>query len=141
MEQGLRGCVIAGIKKRVLAEAFDLPDHLEVLLVLALGEPGEEVWIEPIGVDGDVKYWRSPDGVHHVPKRSLDEIITNWFNILEMGLPTGTSAGIIGFLVGIMKLYASDTKKSGTNGRCKEQATFVFYFCGGFLIDEYYSIN
>jgi nitroreductase len=75
VEQGLGGCIIAGIKKKALAEVFDLPDHLEVLLVLALGEPGEEVRIEPIEADGDVKYWRDSDGVHHVPKRSLDDLI------------------------------------------------------------------
>ena len=75
VELGLGGCMIATIKKKVLAEAFNLADHLEVLLVLALGEPVEEVKIEPLGADGDVKYWRGPDNVHHVPKRSLDELI------------------------------------------------------------------
>ena len=75
VEQGLGGCIIATIKKEALIEAFDLPDHLEVLLVLALGKPAEEVQIEPLGADGDVKYWRSPDHVHHVPKRSLEEVI------------------------------------------------------------------
>lgn len=75
VEQGLGGCMLASIKKAALAKAFDLREHLEVLLVLALGEPIEEVQIEPLGADGDVKYWRGPDGVHHVPKRSLDEII------------------------------------------------------------------
>ena len=75
VEQGLGGCIIATVDKKVLAEAFDLPDHLEILLVLALGKPVEEVRIEPIDADGDVKYWRTSDGVHHVPKRSLDDLI------------------------------------------------------------------
>jgi nitroreductase len=75
VEQGLGGCMIATINKKVLAEAIDLPDHFEILLVLALGKPAEEVRIEPVGTDGDIKYWRGEDDVHHVPKRSLDDLI------------------------------------------------------------------
>ena len=28
-----------------------------------------------VGPDGDVKYWRDAAGVHHVPKRALEEIL------------------------------------------------------------------
>jgi hypothetical protein len=28
-----------------------------------------------MGPDGDVRYWRDDQGVFHVPKRSLDELI------------------------------------------------------------------
>jgi hypothetical protein len=34
----------------------------------------EQVVIDDI-VDDDVKYWRDERAVHHVPKRTLDEII------------------------------------------------------------------
>jgi hypothetical protein len=43
--------------------------------VLALGYPKEEVIIEEINEDGDFKYWRDEKEVHHVPKRTLDEVI------------------------------------------------------------------
>jgi hypothetical protein len=45
------------------------------LLVLALGKPKETVVVETVGPEGDVKYWRDADGVHHVPKRKLEDII------------------------------------------------------------------
>ena len=46
-----------------------------ILLVLALGKPAEKVVIEDLDPGGDVKYWRDENGIHHVPKRSLEELI------------------------------------------------------------------
>ena len=74
-EKGLGGCIIASIKKPELAQALDLLPRFEILLVLALGKPQETVVLEAVGPDGVIKYWRDSDGVHHVPKRSLDDII------------------------------------------------------------------
>jgi nitroreductase len=74
-ERGLGGCIIASIQRHELRELLAIPEHLEILLVLALGQPKEKVVLEPVGADGDIKYWRDAEGVHHVPKRSLDEII------------------------------------------------------------------
>ena len=73
-EAGLGGCIIAAIKKERLRTAFDIPEQYEILLVLALGKPAEEVVIETMR-NNDVKYWRDDKSVHHVPKRTLDEII------------------------------------------------------------------
>ena len=75
-EKGLGGCMIGTVQRQELREALDIPDHYEVLLVLALGKPKEKVVIESVAQDGDVKYWRDAQGVHHVPKRSLDGIIS-----------------------------------------------------------------
>ena len=74
-ERGYGGCMIASIRKDALREALDIPARYEILLVLALGKPKEQVVIEAIGEDGDIKYWRDEQGIHHVPKRSLEEII------------------------------------------------------------------
>lgn len=74
-EMGLGGCILGTVNRKKLAEVLDLPGRFEVLLVLALGVPAEEVLIEPLPSDGKIEYWRGTDGRHHVPKRSLDELI------------------------------------------------------------------
>jgi nitroreductase len=74
-EKGLGGCMIGSIQKTELTEVLKIPDHFEILLVLALGVPKETVNIESIDAGGDIRYWRDAQGVHHVPKRGLDEII------------------------------------------------------------------
>jgi nitroreductase len=75
VERGLGGCIIASVGKTGLRNALNIPDRYEILLVLALGKPRETVIIEPAGSGGDIRYWRDDAGRHHVPKRSLDEII------------------------------------------------------------------
>ena len=72
---GLGGCMIASIKKEGLKQALNIPDNLELLLAVALGKPKETVIVESLAPSGDVRYWRDGDKVHHVPKRSLDELI------------------------------------------------------------------
>jgi nitroreductase len=74
-EKGLGGCIIASIKKDALRAALDIHSRYDILLVLALGKPQETVVVDPVGPDGDIKYWRDEQGVHHVPKRALDDII------------------------------------------------------------------
>jgi nitroreductase len=74
-EKGLGGCMIANVQKEGLRKALEIPSRYEILLVLALGKPREKVVIETVGPSGDTRYWRDDEGVHHVPKRPLDEII------------------------------------------------------------------
>ncbi len=73
-EAGLGGCMIQSIKREELQDDIAIPDKYEILLVIALGKPVEKVVIDEIKVD-DVKYWRDGNKVHHVPKRSLKDII------------------------------------------------------------------
>ena len=67
--------MIGSIQKENLRDALSLPARYEIVLVLALGKPVERVVIDDIGVSGDIKYWRDTEGVHHVPKRTLNELI------------------------------------------------------------------
>jgi len=74
-EKGLAGCMIGLVARDDLRETLSLPSRYEILLVLALGKPTEEIVIDPVGAEGDIKYWRDDAGVHHVPKRALSDLI------------------------------------------------------------------
>lgn len=74
-EKGLGGCMIGSIRKEGLRRALGIVPRYEILLVLALGKPKEVVITETLGPSGDIKYWRDSEGVHHVPKRPLAELI------------------------------------------------------------------
>ncbi len=75
VEKGLGGCIIGSIQRQDLSSELQIPQHLEVLLVIAIGKPVETVQLEAVDSEGDIKYWRDKDGVHHVPKRSLEQVI------------------------------------------------------------------
>jgi len=77
-EKGLGGCMIASIDRDGLRKVLEILPRYEILLVLALGKPKETVVIETVGPNGDTKYWRDNEGVHHVPKRPLDDIIIGY---------------------------------------------------------------
>jgi nitroreductase len=74
-ERGLGGCIIASVQRERLREALGIDPRYEILLVLALGRPKEVVVLETVGPDGNIRYWRDEQDVHHVPKRQLDDII------------------------------------------------------------------
>lgn len=73
-EKGLGGCRIASFSSR-LKDVLDVEAHLKVLMVVALGKTVEKISLEEVQPDGDIKYWRDAHRVHHVPKRSLTEVI------------------------------------------------------------------
>jgi len=74
VEKGLGGCMIGSIRREELRSLLSIPDYLEILLVLAVGKPVEQVVIDPV-INGDIKYWRDSEKVHHVPKRNLTDIL------------------------------------------------------------------
>ena len=76
-EQGLGGCMIGSIDRPKLAGDLGLPEHLSIQIVLALGHPAETVVLEN-GVPDPRPYWRDANGVHHVPKRTLKEVLVDW---------------------------------------------------------------
>lgn len=76
-EKGIGGCMIGSVEKDGLRTVLSIPDQYEILLVLALGKPAEKVVVEDIESDGSIKYYRDSEGIHHVPKRRLEDVILN----------------------------------------------------------------
>ncbi len=73
--RGLGGCMFGAIKRDLLAERLKLPPRLSIALVIAIGKPVERVVLEDLPADRSIKYYRDPDGTHHVPKRAEEELI------------------------------------------------------------------
>lgn len=76
-EKGLGGCVVASVSRDELKKELDIPEKFNILNVIALGKPKETVVLEKME-NGNYEYWRDENEVHHVPKRSLDDIIINY---------------------------------------------------------------
>ena len=77
VEKGFGGCIIGSVQREKLRKILDIPERFKIIQVLALGKPAEEVVLDEVK-GGDIKYWRDEKGVHHVPKRSLKELILNF---------------------------------------------------------------
>jgi nitroreductase len=75
VEKGLGGCILTSVDRDGLRGAFSIPFHLEILLVMALGKPVEHVVLEDLSPEGSIKYYRTADGLHHVPKRRIDDLV------------------------------------------------------------------
>jgi nitroreductase len=74
VESGYGGCIIGSIQREKLTESLSIPENFQVLYVLALGKPKEEVVLEEMK-DDSIQYFRDDQMVHHVPKRALKDII------------------------------------------------------------------
>ena len=75
-EEGLGSCILGAIDRPKLRKILDIPDSLDIVLAVALGNPAERPIVEKVK-NGDIKYWLDENGVLHVPKRELNDI-TKW---------------------------------------------------------------
>jgi nitroreductase len=75
VEKGFGGCMVGIINRENLSKSMEIPPHFEILLVLILGQSKEAPVIETKFRDGTNMSWVDDEGIRHVPKRSLDDII------------------------------------------------------------------
>jgi len=75
VEKGYGGCIIASVSRERLRNYLQIDDKYKIIQVIALGKPKEEVVLDELPENGDIKYWRDSNLVHHVPKRALEELI------------------------------------------------------------------
>lgn len=80
VEMGLGGCLFGSIQRRELKASLNIPEHLKIALVVAIGKPVEQVVIEDAEIGGSIKYWRDSNQTHHVPKRTQKELIHKIFS-------------------------------------------------------------
>jgi len=74
-EKGLAGCMLGAINRQKLTDELNISKQFKILLVIAVGKPMEKAVIETVGQDNNIRYWRDQNGVHHVPKRKLEDIV------------------------------------------------------------------
>lgn len=74
IESGIGGCMFASFDKS-LHEKLNLSEKHNILMVIALGKPVEEVKIVSVLEDGKTNYYRDENKTHYVPKRALEDII------------------------------------------------------------------
>jgi nitroreductase len=72
---GLGGCIIGAFQRKKIREVLKIPDSFSPLMVIAIGKPVETVVIDQMGNNDSVRYFRDANGIHHVPKRVVEDIL------------------------------------------------------------------
>jgi nitroreductase len=78
--QGLGGCMLGSVKRKELKALLELPDHLDISLIIALGKPAEKVVLVDAESGASIKYYRDKEKTHYVPKRKTDELIVSVYS-------------------------------------------------------------
>lgn len=68
-------CVIQAFEAAKLVTELSIPERFSPLSVIAVGKGTEQFVVEDLIADGSVRYWRTQDDVHHVPKRLAEDLI------------------------------------------------------------------
>lgn len=73
LEEGIGTCWMGAINRDEIKKILQIPDRYILNTVIALGYSGEN----PVAEDenGSIKYYKDAEGVLHVPKRKLEDII------------------------------------------------------------------
>ncbi|MCW4037977.1 MAG: nitroreductase family protein [Candidatus Bathyarchaeota archaeon] len=73
-EAGLGSCMLGSVDRPRLQENLMVPNHLQIVLVVALDYPREKSKAVELK-DNDTEYCFDAQGVLNVPKRDLDDIV------------------------------------------------------------------
>lgn len=74
-ERGYGACIMGSIRRDEIHRVLGIPAEWAVQLAVALGKPAEKVVLEDVPSGGGTAYYRTPDQVHHVPKRRLEDVL------------------------------------------------------------------
>jgi len=70
---GIGSCMLGNIDRKKIKDILKIPDDYDVHSVIALGFPAEKSVVEEM--KDSVEYWRDENGVMHVPKRKLEDVL------------------------------------------------------------------
>ncbi len=73
--KGIGCCMHASFNPKECTEIFQVPEGMEIALILGLGIEKEHRVLAQMPEDGSFTYWRNEEGIHYVPKRSLSEVL------------------------------------------------------------------
>jgi nitroreductase len=73
LENGLGSCTLRSFDEAGLKRLLAIPESHDVALAIALGYPAEAPVMEVAGES--ITYWVDGEGVRHVPKRRLADIL------------------------------------------------------------------
>lgn len=73
-DAGIASCMLGGINREVLRDVLNVPAHLSIILLVALGYSAEKQVVDE-AKNGNITYWLDDNSVIHVPKRPIDEIL------------------------------------------------------------------
>jgi nitroreductase len=71
--EGIGSCWLISVERGKVAEILNIPQGFRVDSVIALGYPAESPVVEDF--KDSVKYWKDDQGVLHVPKRRLEDVL------------------------------------------------------------------
>lgn len=74
-EMGLNGICIGAFNASMLVEKLSLP--YSPLLIIAIGKGKEDIRIVEVSESENHAYYRTPEGIHYVPKLKLDDLIVS----------------------------------------------------------------
>ena len=72
-EAGVASCMMGAINRAAIKELLEIPDELELKLVIALGYPALTSTIEEVS-DGSLDYYLDEERNYHVPKLALNDV-------------------------------------------------------------------
>ena len=68
--------MVGMVNRKELRKVLNIPERYEILLVLTLGKPKESFVFEPVDQNTkNVRGWWDEQGVRHIPKRTLEDLI------------------------------------------------------------------
>ncbi len=73
VEIGLNALIVKAFNKKEIKETLGLPS--DPLAVLAIGKGTETIVLDEVPAGSDLRYYRDADGIHHVPKITVSDLL------------------------------------------------------------------